>query len=105
MREVFAAAAASTELGQSFFQELAHVVRLAGGLGEDQRGLRRVGGEQSDCGGLTREFLRQQLDKIKLAIGKSPHDQFASIVLGRFGQQRISLRRSQFVLRVLALFP
>lgn len=38
--EVFAAAAASAERGNGLFEERGHVVGLAGGLGEDQRGLR-----------------------------------------------------------------
>ena len=52
--EVFGAAAASAELGHGFFQQRAHVVGLPGGLSEDQRGLRRIGGEQRDRGGLPR---------------------------------------------------
>jgi hypothetical protein len=43
LRKIFAAAAASPKFCQRFFQELTHVMGLAGRLRENQRGLRRLG--------------------------------------------------------------
>src|ERR1022692_1180380 len=72
--QVFAATAASAQLGHGFLQQRAHVVGLTGGLGEDQRGLWRFGGEQGDRGGrLVREFLGQKLEEVQVAVGEGAH--------------------------------
>ena len=60
LRHVFAAAAAATEFRHRLFHQRAHVEGLAGGLGEDQRRLRRCGGEQGDD---VRREARQLLGK------------------------------------------
>src|SRR5258708_32720804 len=57
LREIFAAAPASAQLGHGLFEQRPHVVGLAGGLGEDQRGLRRLGGEEGATGSVSRNFL------------------------------------------------
>src|ERR1039458_2864424 len=83
--QVLRATAASAELGGGFFQERDHIVRLAGGLSEDQRGLRRGGGEQRDRGGrLAGQLLGQQLEEVEVAAGESTNDQLAAVALGSF---------------------
>jgi len=70
-----------------FFRSAGHVVGLAGGLGEDERGLRRARGEQGDGGGLTREFLGEEFDVGEVAIGESAQDYFAAAGCRGLGEQ------------------
>jgi len=84
--QVFAAAAASAEWGESLFQERAHVVGLAGRLSEDERGLGRVGGKQGDGGGrLAGEFLGQELEEVEVGAGEGADDELAAVGFGSFG--------------------
>ena len=86
------------------FQESGHVVKLAGRLGEDERGLRRFGREQCDGGGrLTSEFLGEEFDVGEVTIGKSADDYFAAVGFGRLGEQGCGLRRGEFLQRMLPL--
>jgi len=102
--EVFAAAAASAEGSYGLFEEHRHVVGLARGLGEDQRRLRRFGGEQGDgCGRLASKFLGEEFDVGELAIGKGADDYFAAVGLWSLGEQGRGLRGGQVFLRLLAL--
>ena len=72
-------------------------MRLAGRLGEDQRGLRRVGGQERDGGGLARYFLREEFEEVEVAVGESADDQLSAIGFGGFGEQGCGLRGGKFV--------
>ena len=86
LSHIFGTAAASSELGHGFFQERAHVMGLAGGLREDERRLRRLGGEQRDHGGrLPRQLLSEQLEEVEIAVGKSAYHLLAALAFGSSG--------------------
>src|ERR1700722_16459937 len=68
LRQIFAAATASANFVQGFLQQSSHIVRLACGLGEHQRGLWRSGSKQGNRSGLARQFLCQQLEKVKITV-------------------------------------
>ena len=77
---------------------------MAGGLGEDERGLRRARGEQGDGGGLTREFLGEEFDVGEVAIGESAQDYFAAAGCRGLGQQGGGLGGGEIVEGLLVLF-
>jgi len=103
---VFAAAAAASEFRQGFFHEFAQVARHSRGLREDERWLGRRRGQQRDCVRCkSSEFLREQLDEGKIAIGVSANDQLASTGLRGLGEQGCCVRRGEFFLRLVGLPP
>ncbi len=75
MSEVFAAATASAKGRHGLFQKRGHVMGLAIGLSENDRGLRGFAGEQCDDGGrLPREFLGEQFEIGEIAARKRADD-------------------------------
>src|SRR4051794_15690496 len=80
LRHVFAAATSASNFREYVFHQLAHVVGLACGLRQDERGLRRSRGEQSDrIGTKTGQLLREELQEIHVAIAEGADHKLASI--------------------------
>ena len=68
MREVFAASAASAQLGHRLFQQRAHVIGLAGGLGFAVSFLVACGGGANLLTGGESSNLNSQLDAVSSAV-------------------------------------
>ena len=82
LRHVAIPAAASSQLLQGLLHQCAHVVRQAGSLGEDQRGLRSAASQQRHCFVEANQLLREHFDEAEIAVSEELNDQFLAAATG-----------------------